>query len=136
VSELFRGGREPIPDLIIFSPEIVNDFRRRNYENTLRHMLLAAEIKVSERFQGRLRAGEIRKDILKLDALREETQAREADLIPVVIVVDTAPDEIERMGGWALEEAREEASIRGVCFSTFRQRTSSSMFQSTNLSKL
>ena len=51
VSELFRGGREPIPDLVIFSPDIAGDFRRRNYANTLCHMLLAAEIKVSEHFQ-------------------------------------------------------------------------------------
>lgn len=50
VSDLFRGGREPIPDLVIFSPDIAGDFRRRNYANTLRRMLLAAEIKVSERF--------------------------------------------------------------------------------------
>jgi hypothetical protein len=115
-AEDFRGGFEPIPDLVVFSPEIAGDFRRRNNENTLQHILLAAEIKASERFQRRLRAGEIKKDILKVEAFRLEAQAREADLIPVVIVVDTAPDEIERMGSWALEEARDEASSRGVCF--------------------
>jgi hypothetical protein len=115
-AEDFRGGFEPIPDLVIFSSEIDGDFRRRNYENTLRHMLLTAEIKASERFQRRLRSGEIKKDILKLDALRLEAQAREADFIPAVIIVDTAPDEVERMGSWALEEARDAASSHGVCF--------------------
>lgn len=116
VSERFRGGREPIPDLVIFSPDISGDFRRRNYANTLRRMLLAAEIKVSERFQGRLQAGEIVKDILKLDALRLESRACDAAFVPAVIIVDTAPDEIERMGSWALEEAREVASSYAVCF--------------------
>jgi hypothetical protein len=114
--EDFRGGFEPIPDLVIFSAEIAGDFRRRNYANTLRHMLLAAEIKASERFQRRLRADEIIDDIMKLDALREEAQAREADFIPVVIVVDTAPEEVERMGSWTLTEVRDAASSRGVCF--------------------
>jgi hypothetical protein len=115
-AEDFRGGFEPIPDLVVFSPEVAGDFRRRNRANTLRHMVLAVEIKASERFQGRLRAGEIIDDILKLDALREEAQAREADFIPVVIVVDTAPDEIERMRHWALREARDTASSHDVCF--------------------
>jgi hypothetical protein len=113
--EGFRGGFEPIPDLVIFRPEIDGDFRRRNRKNTLRHMILAAEIKASERFQSRLQAGEIVKDILKLDALRVEARAREADFIPVVVVVDTAPEKVERMRSEALREAREVASSRGVC---------------------
>jgi hypothetical protein len=33
-----------------------------------------------------------------------------------IIVVDTAPDEIEQMGSWALEEAKGLASSRGVGF--------------------
>jgi hypothetical protein len=107
---------EPIPDLVIFNSEIAGDFRRRNYENTLRRMLLAAEIKVSERFRGRLQAGEIKKDISKLDALRLEARAREADLVPAVIIVDTAPEEVERMGSWALEESRNLASSHCVYF--------------------
>ncbi len=115
-AEGFRGGFEPIPDLVIFSAEIAGDFRRRNRANTLRHMLLVAEIKASERFQGRLRSGEIIDDILKLDALREEAQAREADFIPVVIVVDTAPDKIERIRDRALQDARDTAYRHGVCF--------------------
>ncbi len=114
--EAFQGGFEPIPDIVIFSPEIAGDFRRRNRMNTLRHMLLAAEVKASERFQGRLSAGEITKDIMKLDALREEAQAREADCVPAIIIIDTAPEEVERMRSYALREARDAASSCGVCF--------------------
>ncbi len=115
-NEAFRGGFEPVPDLVIFSPEIAGDFRRRNRENTLRHMLLAAEVKASERYQNRLRPGEIINDILKLDALREEARARESDCVPAVIIVDTAPEEIERMRSYGLKEARDAASKFGVCF--------------------
>lgn len=82
----------------------------------MRHMLLAAEIKASERSQNRLRPGEIVGDILKLDALREEAQAREAGCVTAVIVVDTAPEEIERTRSYALREARDAASNCGVCF--------------------
>jgi hypothetical protein len=53
---------------------------------------------------------------LKLEALRIEAQSREADLVPAVIIVDTAPEEIERMGSWTLTEVRDAASSRGVCF--------------------
>jgi len=115
-NEAFRGGFEPIPDFVIFSPEIDGDFRRRNRVNTLRRMLLAAEVKASERFQGRLTAGEIVKDVRKLDALRIEARARKADCVPAVIIIDTAPEEIERMRGYALREARDAASTFGVCF--------------------
>lgn len=83
---------------------------------TLRHMLLAAEIKASERSRHRLRPGEIIDDVLKLDALREEARAREADCVPAVVIVDTAPDEIERMRSYALREARDAASSFDVCF--------------------
>lgn len=114
--EGFRGGFEPIPDLLIFSPEINGDFRRRNRVNTLRHMLLAAEIKASERYQNRLRLGEVIDDILKLDALREEARARESDCVPAVIIVDTAPEETKRMRSHALKEARDAAFSYSVCF--------------------
>lgn len=115
-NEAFRGGFEPIPDFVIFSPEIDGDFRRRNRANTLHHMLLAAEIKASERFQGRLRPGEIVNDILKLYALREEARTRGSDCVPAVIIVDTAPEEVERMRSYRLGKARDAASESGVCF--------------------
>lgn len=104
--ENFRGGFEPIPDLVVFAPEIDGDFRRRNRAKTLRHMLLAVEIKASERSQSRLSSG----DILKLKAHLEEAQARDGDFAPIMMVVDTAPDEKERMRPWALEQIKIEAS--------------------------
>ena len=39
--ELYRGGFEPIPDIVSFKPEIGSDWRRRRREVTLKHMLLA-----------------------------------------------------------------------------------------------
>ncbi len=93
----FRGGFEPIPDVVIFGPTIDGDFRRRNRENTLRHTLMAVEVKASERHLGRLRAGEIVKDIEKLQALRIEARHRGSDLLPAVVTVDTAPEASERM---------------------------------------
>ncbi len=112
--EDFRGGFEPIPDLVIFAPEIGGDFRRRNCTETLRHMLLAVEIKASERSQSRLSAGEIVKDILKLKAQLEEAQYRGGDFAPIMMIVDTAPDENERMRPWALEQIKVEASQHKV----------------------
>lgn len=35
-------------------------------------------------------------------------------MTPVMLVVDTAPDEEERMTEWALQESRERASEMGV----------------------
>ncbi len=74
----FRGGFEAIPDAVAFEPEIGGDFRRRNYGNTLGRMLLAVEVKASERHRGRLAAGEIVVDVLKLEALRPEALYRGA----------------------------------------------------------
>jgi hypothetical protein len=94
----YRGGFEPIPDVVIFEPEIDGDWRRRNHENTLRHMLLAIEVKASERHLGRLRPGEIVDDILKLEALQIEALHRGgSDMVPAVVTIDTAPEANERM---------------------------------------
>jgi len=94
----YIGGFEPIPDVVIFEPEIDGDWRRRNYENTLRHMLMAIEVKASERHLGRLRAGEIVEDIRKLEALRVEALHRKgSDMLPAVVTIDTAPEANERM---------------------------------------
>ena len=54
-AEGYGGGYEPIPDVVIFRPEIEGDFRRRNNEKTLRQMLVAVEVKASERYLGDLR---------------------------------------------------------------------------------
>lgn len=45
----YRGGFEPIPDVIIFELEINGDWRRRNRDNTLIQALMAIEVKASER---------------------------------------------------------------------------------------
>lgn len=115
-AEGFRGGFEPIPDVVIFRPDIHGDFRRRNYSNTLQQTLMAIEIKASERYKGRLGVKEIIDDVLKLDAHRLEAQHRESNFLPAVMVVDTAPDPVERMRGEAVDAARSAAEERGICF--------------------
>ena len=57
--ENYRGGFEPIPDIVIFKPDIDSDWRRRNNKNTLQNMLIAIEVKASERAKSRLRLAEI-----------------------------------------------------------------------------
>ena len=110
----FRGGFEPIPDVVIFGPGIEGDWRRRNYVQTMAHMLLVIEIKASERQNDRLTRVEIVTDIEKLAAHREEARHRGADMLPVMLVVDTAPLPEERMKPWAIEAAREAAKRHGV----------------------
>ncbi|WP_022694342.1 hypothetical protein [Ponticaulis koreensis] len=104
--EKYRGGFEPIPDIVIFSPEIEGDWRRRNREKTLEHMLVAIEVKASEREGGRLSPSEISKDILKLSAHREEVQHRGYDFVPVMMVIDTAPKVSERMTSRSVSVSR------------------------------
>ena len=93
----YQGGFEPVPDIVLFSPDIKGDFRRRNNKNTLKHMLMAIEVKASERAESRLRLGEIIKDILKLESFRREARMRSSNCVPTMIVIDTAPSEDERM---------------------------------------
>ena len=112
----YQGGFEPIPDVVIFKPEIGGDFRRRNRANTLRQMLIAIEIKASERDKDRLKPKEVIDDILKLDALRLEARHREVDVLPAMIVFDTAPDLVEQMRKEAVDAARSAAEERNVCF--------------------
>jgi hypothetical protein len=112
----YRGGFEPIPDVVIFRPEIDGDWRRRNRENTLRQMLMAIEVKVSERQLGRLRVGEMVKDILKLEALRIEALHKGgSDVLPVIVAVDTAPEAKERMTPYSRHEVEAAARERKVC---------------------
>ncbi len=115
-AEGFQGGFEPIPDVVIFRPEIGGNFRRRNNANTLLQMLMAIETKASERHRGRLGLKEIVEDILKLDALKHETKHRGADVLPAMIVFDTAPDSVERVTEYSLNEARSAAKKYQVCF--------------------
>lgn len=112
----YQGGFEPIPDVVIFSPKIKGDWRRRNRENTLSQMLLAMEIKASERDKGHLTAGEVIKDLKKLHALREEAARVDGALVPIVamLVIDSARDEAERMTSNAVEQIQAEALAMNV----------------------
>ena len=95
--ENYREGFEPIPDVVIFSPSVRGDWRRRNNNSTLLNMLVAIEVKASERANGRLGLAEIKFDIEKLSAHREEVKARGTDMFPLMMVIDSAPKENERM---------------------------------------
>ena len=100
----FQGGFEPIPDVVLFKPSVNRDWRRRNHENTLRKMLMTIEVKASERNEGRMRPGELISDIEKLEALRQEVRLRDASVVPVMLIIDTAPDEEERMVPGSLDQ--------------------------------
>ncbi|MCW2240761.1 hypothetical protein [Azospirillum canadense] len=88
---------ETIPDIVIFHPLVNGDWRGRNCTETLRHMLLIAEVKVSERDGGRLGYSEIARDIRKLIDSRREVVRFNARPETAMIIVDTAPSEKERM---------------------------------------
>ena len=104
----YRHGFEPIPDLVIFSPKVAADWRRRKRKQTIECMLLVMEIKASERLEGRLSRGEITLDIRKLAAHREEVRHmnKDYDFYPVMLVIDSARDPKERMTEWSLFECR------------------------------
>ena len=112
----YRGGFETIPDVVIFKPHIEGDWRRRNCINTLKHSLLVIEIKASERAEGRLTTGEILKDIEKIAAHREEVLHLGGKFLPVVMVIDTAPETSERMFERSREAAARAAREQGVLF--------------------
>ncbi|MXY39046.1 MAG: hypothetical protein F4160_06730 [Rhodospirillaceae bacterium] len=105
-------GFEPTPDATIFHPGIMGDWRRRRRKETLMDSLLSIEMKVSEREGARLRPKEVINDIKKLSALRQEIRHRysevpAANTIGLMIVVDTAPDQKERMTPESLQRCRE-----------------------------
>ncbi len=114
-NEGFRGGFEPIPDVVLFREDIQGDFRRRNRDNTLRQMLLAVEVKASERERTRLGPKEVVDDILKLEAHRIEARHKQTDFLPVMMVVDTAPEPAERMTRQAVEAAKSASEEREIC---------------------
>ena len=112
----FRGGFEPIPDVVIFSEDVNGDWRRRNNEETLKCLMLAIEVKASERANSRLRVGEVAADIRKLAALRDECIHRGNTFYPVVMVLDTAPVARERMTQYSYKSAKEIAAENSVGF--------------------
>jgi hypothetical protein len=110
----FQGGFEPIPDVVIFDPLIQGDWRRRNRKQTLIRSLVAMEVKASERYKGRLRPQEIVFDIDKLAAHRSEAVYRGGGFAPIMIIVDTAPEPVERMRPNALEVVKKHASVNKI----------------------
>lgn len=110
----FRGGFETIPDVVLFSAEIKGNWQRRNHANTLQHMLIAIEVKASERAAGRLSYREIERDLHKLAAHREEVRHRKSDMLPVMMVIDVAAQPGERMAGDAVERCAQAASDLGT----------------------
>ena len=112
--EEFRGGFEPIPDIVIFSPDIAGDWRRRSRAKTISCMLAVIEVKASERAGGRLSRKEVLGDIRKLAAHREEVRYLGYDLYPIMIVVDAARDAAERMTPSSISASRELARESGV----------------------
>jgi len=113
-NESYRGGFEPIPDVVIFSPDVEGDWRRRRPEVTLRTMLLAIEVKASERAKARLGFAEIARDIDKLAAHREEAIFRKTDFLPVMMIIDTAPMDKEQMTESAIGRCTEYAHNHDV----------------------
>ena len=91
------GGCEPIPDIALFRETVANDWRRRQRARTLQSILMAIEVKASERAGSRLSTREIMLDIRKLEAHREEVAHYGNSMAAAVLIVDTAPDERERM---------------------------------------
>ncbi|OSQ42090.1 hypothetical protein [Thalassospira sp. MCCC 1A01428] len=113
-NEAYREGREVIPDIVMFQPSINGDWRRRNYENTLNQMLMAIEIKVSEREKGRLGQTEIFRDINKLTSFRQEINHRGTSVVPIMMVIDTARELRERMVDDSISKCRNHAKDQNV----------------------
>ncbi|MGQ0565546.1 MAG: hypothetical protein ACT4OK_10810 [Gemmobacter sp.] len=112
--ESFRGGFEPIPDIVLFGRDINGDWRRRNHERTLATMLMAIEVKASERSAGRLSLAEVTRDIVKLAAHRDEVARLGGGMTPVMLVADVAPDPAERMRPSVIGACRDCASGHSV----------------------
>ncbi len=109
-----QNGVAPTPDVVLFRPEIDGDWRRRNSDLTLRHTLIAIEVKVSERSGSRLSSKEILSDIEKLSAHREEVRHLGADMLPIMMILEPAPAKSERMTGRTFHEYMKYARINQV----------------------
>ncbi len=104
-----QNGVAPTPDVVLFRPEIDGDWRRRNSDLTLRNTLAAIEVKVSERAGSRLSSKEILSVIDKLSAHREEIRHLGADMLPIMVILEPAPDKSERMTGRTFREYMKHA---------------------------
>ncbi len=112
----YRGGFEPIPDVAIFRSGVEGDWRRRNHEKTIIEMLMAIEVKASERKDSRLQPSEIIFDIQKLAAHREEAIHLGSDFVPVMLIIDSALNYRERMTESSLETSMKMAEDMDVRF--------------------
>lgn len=112
--EDYRGGFEPIPDVALFSRVVSADWRRRKNKVPLSSLLLAIEVKASERANSRLLPGEVIGDIQKLAAHRDEVKHCGGDFYPVVMVIDTAPLPNEQMTKSSFDLARQSAEELSV----------------------
>lgn len=110
----FQIGFEPIPDIVLFRPAIEGNWQRRNYANTLRQMVCAIEVKASERAKSRLSVAEIRRDIEKFAAHRDEVAHLGGAMMPVMMVIDVALSERERMLLSSVEACHRTAATNGV----------------------
>lgn len=114
-SEGYRRGFECIPDAVIFSNDVNGDWRRRSASWSVKHMLLAIEVKASERHRSRLGLSEIMTDIKKLVAHRQEVAALgNREFLPVMMVIDVAPEAKERMRPEHVEACSALAKGNGV----------------------
>lgn len=104
-----QNGVAPTPDVVLFRPEIDGDWRRRNSDLTLRHTLAAIEVKVSERANSRLSSEEILGDIEKLSAHREEIRHLGGDMLAIMMILEPAPAESERMTARTFREYMKQA---------------------------
>lgn len=110
----FQTGFEPISDIVLFAPAIAGNWQRRNHRNTLRHMVCAIEVKASERAGSRLTPGEIGRDIAKLAAHRDEVVYLGGAMAPVMMVIDVARQQRERMVPASVDACQQMADAAGV----------------------
>jgi hypothetical protein len=115
--EDYRGHCEPIPDVAIFAPGVGGDWRRRRFDETLKLLIGAVEIKASERDKNRLQKGEIIQDIEKVAAHKHEKIHRhKVGFYAAVMVIDTAPETIEQMTPRGRDKVARSAKQNGVDF--------------------
>lgn len=77
-------------------------------------MVCAVEVKASERANSRLSVAEINRDIEKLAAHRDEVAHLGEAMTPVMMVIDVALAERERMVPSSVEACRQMAEKVGV----------------------
>jgi hypothetical protein len=110
----YNGGFEPIPDIVLFKPEVNGNWQRRNTAVTLANMLMVIEMKASERDKKRLSVKEIMDDVAKLIAHREEVEHLGGKVTTVMMVVDVAAEAKGRMREHEIATCAARAAEAGV----------------------